>query len=115
VTILGSHDIVSGQEVALKNITQGNGYSVAFQVIKWLLFYPITRFQFLGILLVVTVYVPATDVDAVVSNNFKADGTTPVENKLKVNRSNVAFNILFWGEVVKVMTVSNNQISISMV
>jgi hypothetical protein len=114
VTTLGSHNIVSGQDVVLKDISQANGYT-GLQGDQAAIVLSDTTFSVLGDTSG-GAYVPATDpTAAVVSNNFQADGTTAVANNLKVNRSNAAFNILFWGEVVKVMTVSNNQVSISIV
>jgi hypothetical protein len=105
---------VTGQEVVLKNISQANGYT-NLQGDQPATVLTDTTFSVPGDTSG-GAYVPLTDPNAaVVSNNFKANTTTAVENNLKINRSNAAFNILFWGEVVKVMTVSNNQVSISMV
>jgi hypothetical protein len=114
VTTLGSHNIVEGQIVVLKDITQGTYSGFVGDRVATVL--SDTKFSFPEDASGAAPYDPSADANAaVVSNNFKADRTTPVANNLKIKRSNAAFNILFWGEVVKVMTVSNNQVSISIV
>lgn len=50
-----------------------------------------------------------------IADNYTS-GTLTVDtdaNNLKIKRSKAAFNLLFWGEVMKVMSVNNDNVTIT--
>jgi len=110
VTTRGSHNLISGTKPVLDSVTGTN--------VAWATAFPDGEAPQVITVLSDTTFETGVNTTGTTgtytANSGTVAGTTDVLN-LKVKRSKAAFNILFWGEVVKVMSVNNDKVSINIV